>query len=119
MSESWAIITPNRKYDRSRKVQKPRPEACIDVNKVGAYGGGGEYAVQEGFGWTNGGILRLWSSSVGAAGPRVPHLSGNRGTAHRDNRHYSRIICYYSRHIIHGGRLILGSIAVALREVLE
>ncbi|OQV12117.1 Trehalase [Hypsibius exemplaris] len=30
-----------------------------DVNKVGVYGGGGEYVVQDGFGWTNGGILRL------------------------------------------------------------
>ncbi|GAU99218.1 Treh [Ramazzottius varieornatus] len=30
-----------------------------DVNNPGAYGGGGEYVVQEGFGWTNGGILRL------------------------------------------------------------
>ncbi|XP_055348794.1 trehalase-like isoform X2 [Paramacrobiotus metropolitanus] len=30
-----------------------------DVNDPGKYGGGGEYQVQEGFGWTNGGILRL------------------------------------------------------------
>ncbi|GAV00221.1 Treh [Ramazzottius varieornatus] len=30
-----------------------------DATVAGKYGGGGEYKVQEGFGWTNGGILRL------------------------------------------------------------
>ncbi|XP_055355201.1 trehalase-like [Paramacrobiotus metropolitanus] len=30
-----------------------------DARTVGRYGSGGEYLVQEGFGWTNGGILRL------------------------------------------------------------
>ncbi|GAV04749.1 Treh [Ramazzottius varieornatus] len=30
-----------------------------DAREMGMYGGGGEYDVQEGFGWTNGGILRL------------------------------------------------------------
>ena len=30
-----------------------------DVTSPGKYGGGGEYIVQEGFGWTNGGMLRL------------------------------------------------------------
>ena len=30
-----------------------------DAVNPGKYGGGGEYIVQEGFGWTNGGVLRL------------------------------------------------------------
>ncbi|XP_055348056.1 trehalase-like [Paramacrobiotus metropolitanus] len=30
-----------------------------DANTAGAYGSGGEYLVQEGFGWTNGTVLRL------------------------------------------------------------
>lgn len=30
-----------------------------DARQMGSYGSGGEYVVQEGFGWTNGGILRL------------------------------------------------------------
>lgn len=30
-----------------------------DSRIVGAYGSGGEYVVQEGYGWTNGGVLRL------------------------------------------------------------
>lgn len=29
------------------------------MRNIGGYGGGGEYEVQEGFGWTNGGVLRL------------------------------------------------------------
>lgn len=30
-----------------------------DSSKVGQYGGGGEYEVQKGFGWTNGVALKL------------------------------------------------------------
>lgn len=30
-----------------------------DVTSIGSHGGGGEYTVQDGFGWTNGVALRF------------------------------------------------------------
>lgn len=47
-----------------------------DARTVGAYGHGGEYVVQTGFGWTNGGVLRLlelFPKELTAPGATVRH----------------------------------------------
>ena len=43
------------------------------VNDIGSYGGGGEYAVQEGFGWTNGVAIKF----LDMFGDRLKVLSNN------------------------------------------
>ncbi|OQV14359.1 Trehalase [Hypsibius exemplaris] len=91
-----------------------------DVNKVGAYGGGGEYAVQEGFGWTNGGILRLlelFPSELRAPASHTCPATAAPPTATIGTTVASSATTAGTSFMVAG--LILGSIAVALRGVLE
>jgi len=55
MSVSWRFLTNvQHTYDREQKLVEK-----YDVSSTGTGGGGGEYPLQDGFGWTNGVTLKM------------------------------------------------------------
>ncbi|ADO48261.1 alpha,alpha-trehalase TreA [[Enterobacter] lignolyticus] len=55
MDISWSFLTNvQHTYDREKKLVEK-----YDVNTTGTGGGGGEYPLQDGFGWTNGVTLKM------------------------------------------------------------
>ena len=61
-----------------------------DARVLGMYGGGGEYEVQEGFGWTNGGILRLMEIFPNQL---VANPLSNNNSASSNNKFASFLFC--------------------------
>ncbi|EEU9356128.1 hypothetical protein FYS90_19830, partial [Escherichia coli] len=55
MDISWHFLTNvQHTYDREKKLVEK-----YDVSTTGTGGGGGEYPLQDGFGWTNGVTLKM------------------------------------------------------------
>ena len=55
MDISWHFLTNvQHTYDREKKLVEK-----YDVSATGTGGGGGEYPLQDGFGWTNGVTLKM------------------------------------------------------------
>ncbi len=55
MDVSWRFLTNvQHTYDREKKLVEK-----YDVSSTGTGGGGGEYPLQDGFGWTNGVTLKM------------------------------------------------------------
>jgi alpha,alpha-trehalase len=80
IAKTWAQKWVNAVYTGYKKNATFYEK--YDAVQVGSIGGGGEYAAVEGFGWTNGGILRLLEMfptdlvSVGANNSGVSSLAG-------------------------------------------
>lgn len=84
----WITIQGLRNYNQhtlAERIQQRWIDLNIDVYKrtgkmlekynvydVGLEGGGGEYPVQDGFGWTNGVLLRLYMEAEEAGNPEAP-----------------------------------------------
>jgi len=55
MDVTWRFLTNvQHTYDREKKLVEK-----YDVSSTGTGGGGGEYPLQDGFGWTNGVTLKM------------------------------------------------------------
>lgn len=65
MEVSWRFLTNvQHTYDREKKLVEK-----YDVSSTGTGGGGGEYPLQDGFGWTNGVTLKMLDMLCGTEKP--------------------------------------------------
>ena len=72
------MVSVNRVYGQSGKLVEK-----YDVMTTGRVGGGGEYPLQDGFGWTNGVMRKLMALYPQDAAKSTPESCGSPGTAQR------------------------------------
>jgi alpha,alpha-trehalase len=72
------MVSVNRVYGASGKLVEK-----YDVVTTGRVGGGGEYPLQDGFGWTNGVMRKLMALYPMHAANSSPESCGSPGTEHR------------------------------------
>jgi alpha,alpha-trehalase len=70
------MVSVNRVYGQSGKLVEK-----YDVMTTGRVGGGGEYPLQDGFGWTNGVMRKLMALYPEFAAKSTPESCGSPGTA--------------------------------------
>ena len=65
MEVTWRFLTNvQHTYDREQKLVEK-----YDITSTGTGGGGGEYPLQDGFGWSNGVTLKMLDLVCPAAAP--------------------------------------------------
>ena len=72
------MVSVNRVYAQSSKLVEK-----YDVMTTGRVGGGGEYPLQDGFGWTNGVMRKLMALYPQFAANSTPESCGSPGAAQR------------------------------------
>ena len=91
-----------------------------DAENIGRFGGGGEYVVQEGFGWTNGLVFELLAKYSSKGGSSV----GGHGTGHGPGQDISNSLAMSHivdrvRKGVRGGGQAAGQAAEAVGQALR